>query len=137
MNRKILLVDEWRAVRLLGRRVLTSLGFQTREARSGLEALETLALEPDLSGIVLEWNPLDPYCVELVKRLASVPRHARPAIVASGDALNRAQIVSALEAGADDFVQKPFSREALCEKFEQLGVSCDRPHRVEMPSRVH
>jgi two-component system chemotaxis response regulator CheY len=124
MNRKILLVDEWRAVRLLGRRVLTSLGLQTREARNGLEALETLALEPDLAAILLEWKPDEPYCLELAKRLAAVPRNARPAVVACGDVLNRDLILSALEAGVDDFVQKPFSRENLCAKLEQLGVSC-------------
>jgi two-component system chemotaxis response regulator CheY len=122
MKGKILLVDEWRAVRLLGRRVLTSLGLQTREARSGLEALETLILEPDLSGILLEWNPQDPYCLELLKRLAAVPRHSRPALVACGDVLERSQIIAALEAGADDFLQKPFSQETVREKFEQLGV---------------
>ena len=123
MKRKILLVDEWRAVRLLGRRVLTSLDFQTREARSGLEALETFALEPDLAGILLEWKPEDPYCLELVKKLAAGPRHARPALIACGDVLERSEILAALEAGADDFLQKPFSSETVSEKFEQLGVA--------------
>ena len=53
---KILLVDEWRAVRLLGRRVLDSLQFRTREARDGRDALETLALEPEVSAVLLEWT---------------------------------------------------------------------------------
>jgi two-component system, chemotaxis family, chemotaxis protein CheY len=139
MKRKILLVDEWRAVRLLGRRVLTSLDFQTREARSGLEALETFALEPDLAGILLEWRPQDPYCLELVKKLAAVPRHARPAVIACGDVLERSEILAALEAGADDFLQKPFSSETVSEKFEQLGVSGDfdlRRNDVERSLRV-
>ena len=59
VNRRILLVDEWRAVRLLGRRVLTSLGFQTREATSGREALEILTSESDISAVLLEWRPQD------------------------------------------------------------------------------
>jgi DNA-binding response OmpR family regulator len=31
-------------------------------------------------------------------------------------------MIAALEAGADEFLQKPFSRETVREKFEQLGV---------------
>jgi len=132
MKRKILLVDEWRAVRLLGRRVLTSLGFQTREARCGLEALETLALEPDLAGILLEWNPQDPYCLALMNKLASLPRHTRPPLIACGDILERSEILAALEAGADDFLKKPFSSETVREKFEQLGVpDCSDSRRAE------
>jgi two-component system chemotaxis response regulator CheY len=124
VNRKILLVDEWRAVRLLGRRVLLSLGFQTREARSGFEALETFVLDPDLAGILLEWKPEDPYCLELVKRLSLVPRDARPAVIACNDVLEPSQIIFALEAGVDDFLQKPFGRETVRDKFERLGVGC-------------
>ncbi len=131
MNRKILLVDEWRAVRLLGRRVVTSLGFYPREARTGLEALEVLALEPDILAVLLEWRPDDADCVEFVRRLTAAPRHARPAIIACGDVLAPIQIVAALHAGVDDFLQKPYSRELLGAKLEQLGVhgtSC-RPEK--------
>jgi two-component system, chemotaxis family, chemotaxis protein CheY len=122
MDRKILLVDEWRAVRLLGRRVLTSLGFQTREARTGREALEILTTEPDIAAVLLEWKPQDEDCVDVAKRLASVPGHSRPPVIACGDVLERSQIIAALEAGADDFLQKPYSRETIREKFAQLGI---------------
>ncbi len=123
MNRKILLVDEWRAVRLLGRRVLASLGYLTREARSGFEALEIFALEPDISAVLLEWKPEDQDCLALLKRLAAVPRQSRPAIIACGDVLDRSQVVGALHAGADEFLHKPYCLETIREKFEQLGVS--------------
>ena len=122
MNRRILLVDEWRAVRLLGRRVLTSLGFQTREATTGREAMEILISESDISAVLLEWRPQDEDCCTLVKRLASIPCLSRPALIACGDVLDRSQMIAALEAGADEFLQKPLNRETVREKFEQLGV---------------
>ena len=138
MNRKVLLVDEWRAVRLLGRRVLSTLGFQAREARSGLEALEVFALEPDISAVLLEWKPQDDDCLNLVKRFATIPRHARPAIVACGIALDRSQIVAARAAGADEFLHKPYGLEALREKFEQLGVTVgSSPNSDEILSSGH
>jgi two-component system, chemotaxis family, chemotaxis protein CheY len=122
MNRRILLVDEWRAVRLLGRRVLTSLGLQTREARTGREALEILTVESDISAVLLEWKPQDEDCCTLVNKLARIPCASRPAVIACGEALDHSQMIAALKAGADEFLQKPFCREAVREKFEQLGV---------------
>jgi two-component system, chemotaxis family, chemotaxis protein CheY len=138
MNRKILLVDEWRAVRLLGRRVLTSLGFQTREARSGREAQEILSAESDISAILLEWNPQDEGCLDLVTRLAAIPCQSRPAVIACGDVLERSQIVAALDAGADEFLQKPYSRETVHEKLVQLGL-CEpaSPRRSDRLSCGH
>ncbi len=127
LSRRILLVDEWHAVRLLGRRVLTSLGFQTREASSGREALEILAVESDISAVFLEWRPQDQDCCRLVERLASVPCPSRPAVIACGDTLDRSQMVAALQAGADEFLQKPFSQETVREKLAQLGISESRP----------
>jgi two-component system chemotaxis response regulator CheY len=122
MNRTILLVDEWRAVRLLGRRALSSLGFQTREARSAREALEIVRSDPQLAAVLLEWRPDDADCPGLWKQLADRPRQSRPIVIACSDTLDRVEIVAAIAAGADDFLQKPFCREAMREKFERLGL---------------
>jgi two-component system, chemotaxis family, chemotaxis protein CheY len=122
LNCTILLVDEWQAVRLLGRRVLTALGFRTREVSCGREALEVLTVESDILAVLLEWKPQDEDCLTLVRQLASIPCLSRPAVIACGDVLDRSQMIAALEAGADEFLQKPFGREAVREKFEQLGI---------------
>jgi two-component system, chemotaxis family, chemotaxis protein CheY len=136
MDGKILLVDEWRAVRLLGRRVLTSLGFQTREARTGREALEILNTESDIAAVLLEWKPEDEDCLDVAKRLAGVPGQSKPPVIACGDIFERSQIIAALEAGADEFLQKPYSRETIREKFAQLGISkLDDSPPVEVVSR--
>jgi two-component system chemotaxis response regulator CheY len=122
MNRAILLVDEWRAVRLLGRRALSSLGFQTREARSGREALEIVHSDPQLAAVLLEWRPGDPDCLDLMQQLATRKRQSRPIVIACSDGLDRVEVVAAIAAGADEFLQKPFCREAMREKFERLGL---------------
>jgi two-component system, chemotaxis family, chemotaxis protein CheY len=122
MNRTILLVDEWRAVRLLGRRALSSLGFQAREASRAREALEIVRSDPQLAAVLLEWRPDDADCLDLLKQLANHPRQSRPIVIACGDMFDRVEIVAAIAAGADDFLQKPFCREAMREKFERLGL---------------
>jgi two-component system chemotaxis response regulator CheY len=137
MNRKILLVDEWRAVRLLGRRVLSSLGFQTREVANAREALQILAVESDILAVLLEWRPQDEDCLTLVRRMAGIPCASRPALLACGDLLDRSQMIAALEAGADEFLQKPFSRDTVRGKFDRLGIfGSDHARRSEMLSCV-
>ena len=133
MDRKVLLVDDWHAVRLLGRRVLSSLGFQTREARSRAEALEILSAEPDILAVLLEWKPQALDNLDLLKSLAGLSRSSRPAVIACGDRLERTQIAAALEAGADDFIQKPYSRETVRDKLAQLGISDPENSRQSEP----
>jgi two-component system chemotaxis response regulator CheY len=122
MDRKILLVDEWRAVRLLGRRVVNSLGLQTCEAPNARAAWEILNAEPEIPAVLLEWRPEDRDCVDLLQKLTQSPRHSRPAVIVCGDTLDRTQIAAALQAGADEFMQKPYSRDIVREKLEQLGI---------------
>ncbi len=122
MDRKILLVDEWRAVRLLGRRVVNSLGLETREASNARAALEILNADPGIPAVLLEWKPEDRDCVALLQKLAQTPRQARPAVIVCSEELDRTQIAAALQAGADEFMQKPYSRDIVREKLEQLGI---------------
>ena len=122
MDRKILLVDEWRAVRLLGRRVVNSLGLETREASNARAAWEILNTDPEIPAVLLEWKPEDHDCVALLQKLAQTPRQARPAVIVCSEELDRTQIAAALQAGADEFMQKPYSRDIVREKLEQLGI---------------
>jgi two-component system chemotaxis response regulator CheY len=122
VDRKILLVDEWRAVRLLGRRVVNSLGLQTCEAPNARAAWEILDAEPEIPAVLLEWRPEDRDCVDLLQKLTQSPRQSRPAVIVCGDTLDRTQIAAALQAGADEFIQKPYSRDIVREKLEQLGI---------------
>jgi signal transduction histidine kinase len=115
---KILVVDDVpQNVRLL-EAVLTSNGYHVKAAASGEEALESVAAElPDLVLLDIQMPGLDGY--EVCRRLRADPRTAfLPVVmVTSSDTEVR---VNALEAGADDFVLKPFDQQELLVRVRSL-----------------
>ncbi len=102
----ILIVDDERGIRDLLGQILGDEGYETQMAASGEEALE--ALEKELFDLVLLdiWLPgIDG--VEVLRRLRSSGNEV-PVIVISGHA-SAEQAVTAIQAGAADFLEKPLS----------------------------
>ena len=52
----ILLVDDSRAVRLVGRRIMGTFGLNVLEAEDGKQALEVARANPELDAVLLDWN---------------------------------------------------------------------------------
>ena len=52
----ILLVDDSRAVRLVGRRMMGTFGLDVLEAEDGKQALEVVRVNPELDAVLLDWN---------------------------------------------------------------------------------
>jgi two-component system KDP operon response regulator KdpE len=106
---KLLAVDdEPQMLTALGRG-LTRAGHEVIVARSGEDGLAAAATsDPDLVLLDLRLPDLDG--IEVVKRLRSWS--PVPIVLLSGAGSERARVV-ALDAGADDFVDKPFSMEEL------------------------
>jgi signal transduction histidine kinase len=115
---RILVVDDVpHNVRLL-EAVLTSNGYAVTAASSGTDALEKVASElPDLVLLDIQMPGIDGY--EVCRRLRADPRTAFLPVVmiTSSDTEVR---VNALEAGADDFVLKPFDQQELLVRVRSL-----------------
>jgi len=115
---KILVVDDVpQNVRLLDA-VLSSNGYGVTAAASGKEALEKVTAElPDLVLLDIQMPELDGY--EVCRRLRADPATAFLPVVmiTSSDSEVR---VNALEAGADDFVMKPFDQQELLVRVRSL-----------------
>lgn len=105
---RILIVDDSRAHRLLLRRALTNWGFDTVEAGSGDEALDLVASE-DLSFVISDWMMPGMSGVEFCARFRAA-RGARPGyFILLTAQTDRDHLARGLEAGADDFLSKPFN----------------------------
>lgn len=115
-----LVVDDSRIIRRVAKRILSDMAFEANEARDGVEALDALANNvPDV--ILLDWNMPNMNGMDFLKSLRE--RDGRQPMVIFCTSNNHAESIrEALDAGADDYIMKPFDREILTSKFEQAGL---------------
>lgn len=116
-----LVVDDSRTVRRAARRILEAEGFAVTEAADGQQALEACrAGLPDL--VLLDWNMpvLDGLGFLRAARAEFGPE--RPTVILCTTEAAFDRIVEALEAGAQEYVMKPFDAEILRDKLIQAGL---------------
>ena len=119
---RALVVDDSKPIRSIVARVLRDLRFECAEAANGAEALELLASggRPDL--VTVNWHMPVMDGIELIKRLRGSRAHRDLRLLMISTESDRGRIEEALAAGADDFVSKPFTAEALVRKLVGLGI---------------
>jgi two-component system chemotaxis response regulator CheY len=119
---RALIVDDSRAIRVIVGRTIRDLGFDADEAGNGQEALVRLeAAGTPIALALVDWNMPVMNGFELVKAVRADSRHAGMRIVMITTENDLAHMQSALEAGADEYIMKPFTKEILREKLELLG----------------
>ena len=120
---KALVVDDSRTIRMIIRRILVELGYEVCEASNGREALDVLKAEEAAVDLVLaDWNMPEMNGLELVKQLRRIPEYLSMKVIMVTTETEIAQMVSALEAGANEYVMKPFTKDILKEKLELVGI---------------
>ena len=120
---KALVVDDSRAVRMILAKTLKELGFEVREAANGREALEVIEAEKTAVTLVLaDWNMPEINGLELLKRLRQQPELSSLVVVMVTTETELDQMAAALEAGANEYVMKPFTKEILVEKLQLVGI---------------
>jgi two-component system, chemotaxis family, chemotaxis protein CheY len=103
-------------------RTLRELGFDTVEAADGQEALAALEREPEIGVILCDWNMPVMNGLEFIQRLRADARYSSSLVVMVTTETETAQMLLALEAGANEYVMKPFTREMIEEKLRILGA---------------
>jgi two-component system chemotaxis response regulator CheY len=120
--KQCLIVDHSPALRTIARRILEELQYAVGEAEDGLSALTACrAAMPDL--IFLDWNLPHMKGVEFVKALRGLVNGDHPRILFCTTENNRREIASAIAAGANEFVQKPFDRSQIRTKLAAIGLA--------------
>ena len=120
---KALVVDDSRAVRMILAKTLKELGFEVREAANGREALEVIEAEKTAVTLVLaDWNMPEINGLDLLKRLRQDPALSSLVVVMVTTETELDQMAAALEAGANEYVMKPFTKDILVEKLQLVGI---------------
>jgi two-component system chemotaxis response regulator CheY len=121
---KALIVDDSKTIRMIIRRILVELGYETCEAGNGVEALKVLEVEKDAIKLVLaDWNMPEMNGLDLVKQIRQLPEFAEMKVIMVTTETELTHMTSALEAGANEYVMKPFTKDILLEKLELIGIS--------------
>jgi two-component system chemotaxis response regulator CheY len=116
-----LVVDDSRVVRKAARRLLEGFGFTVREAEDGQQALDACRdTLPDL--VLLDWNMPVMDGLEFLRAVRAEYGPDRPLVMLCTTENTPDKIVEALDAGAQEYVMKPFDAEILGGKLEQLGL---------------
>ncbi len=116
-----LVVDDLSVIRKIIRRMLAKLQFEVDEAEDAMVALQHCQKGfPDL--IMLDWNMPVMDGMEFLQRLRKMPGGDKPKVVFCTTENNVSNIVSAIEAGADEYIMKPFDEEIIRAKLEQVGM---------------
>ena len=117
-----LVVDDSRVIRKVSRRILEDLGFEVAEAADGVEAMAWCnAVMPD--AILLDWRMPAMDGLEFVKRLRAEPGGLAPKVIFCTVENEIERIREALDAGADEFIMKPFDSGIVAGKLDYLGLA--------------
>jgi len=117
-----LVVDDSRVIRKVARRILEDLGFEVAEAADGVEAMAWCqAMMPDV--VLLDWRMPSMDGLDFVRQLRRQPGGEAPKVLFCSVENEIAQIRQALDAGADEYVMKPFDGEIVASKLAYLGVA--------------
>jgi DNA-binding response OmpR family regulator len=112
---KVLIADDDKISRLLVKKLLTSIGYEVLEAEDGERAWQILQ-EESIRLVVLDWVMPKIEGTELCKRLRASKGEEYYYIIVLTGRNSSEDIIAGLQAGADDYITKPF----LPQEFEMI-----------------
>jgi two-component system chemotaxis response regulator CheY len=119
--KSFLVVDDSRVIRNVARRILEALGFKVDEAADGQQALDACRRSmPD--AILLDWNMPVMDGISFLRALRADPGGTTPVVLFCTTETEMTKIQQAIEAGANEYIMKPFDSEIVESKLSQVGL---------------
>ena len=116
-----LIVDDSKVIRMVAKKILEELSFETEEAADGKQALEACQRKmPD--AVLLDWNMPVMSGIEFLREMRKLPGGDAPIVVFCTTENDIEHIQEAIESGANEYIMKPFDSEIIQAKFSQVGL---------------
>lgn len=120
---RALVVDDSRAMRGILRRILTEIGFEAiSDAADGQDGLAMLRETAPPDVVLVDWSMPQMNGIEFVEAVRRDPQFATLKLMMVTTELEQPLVQAALQAGADDYIMKPFTRHAIVERLGRLGL---------------
>jgi len=110
---KVLIVDDEAVIRRLLETSLKTWGYEVVTASGGEQAWEILKQDDAPALAILDWTMPGMDGLELCKKVRALQKSKKPYLIFVTAKARTQDIVTGLEAGADDYIVKPFQREEL------------------------
>lgn len=115
---KLLVVDDSSTMRRIIKNTLSRLGYEdVLEGEDGLQGWNVLDSNPDMGMLITDWNMPEMNGLELVKKVRADARFADLPIIMVTTEGGKAEVITALKAGVNNYIVKPFTPQVLKEKL--------------------
>ena len=122
---RALVIEDSRAMRSILAGILGDVGFEVTLAADAEDALVILEDDRDFELALVDWNLPVMSGLDLVVTIRERPTHRDINLMMVTTETQLGRVREALEAGADEYIMKPFDREMLLEKLVLLGIEVD------------
>ena len=117
----VLVVDDSKTIRSILKAFLTKWGFEVTEAVNGVDALAQLKQMEHADLVLVDWNMPEMDGIAFVRAVRADPGYdALPLMMVTTNS-ELDHVSTALDAGANEYIMKPFNGDMVKEKLELLG----------------
>jgi len=118
---KILIVDDSSTMRRIIKNTLARLGYKDIiEGADGVEAWDALQNNPDTEVVITDWNMPNMNGLELVKKIRAQEKYKDMPIIMVTTEGGKKEVITALKAGVNNYIVKPFTPQVLKEKLQAV-----------------
>jgi len=115
---KLLVVDDSSTMRRIIKNTLSRLGYEdVLEGEDGVQGWNALNENPDMGMLITDWNMPEMNGLELVKKVRADARFTDLPIIMVTTEGGKAEVITALKAGVNNYIVKPFTPQVLKEKL--------------------
>lgn len=119
---RALVIDDAKAMRIILKQIIESIGGKVEEAGNGKEGLDKLKAMGQADLVLVDWNMPEMNGLEFVRAVRADANHRKTPIMMVTTETEASQMGKALAAGANEYVTKPFTKDTIQGKLKLLGI---------------
>lgn len=119
---RALVIDDSRVARAVIRGVLREMEIEATEAADGREGLDALLASPDIDLVLVDWNMPVMDGLEFIMAVRAKREYDEIKLVMVTTETESEQVSRAMNAGANEYVMKPFTKDVLVAKLSMLDI---------------